>query len=48
VIRLDEQQPGTTCDGPVIIEEAYFTGLVDEGWRMTISGNRDLILEKVN
>jgi N-methylhydantoinase A/oxoprolinase/acetone carboxylase beta subunit len=48
VIRLEEQQPGTTCHGPVIIEEAYFTGLVDDGWQMSISGNRDLVLEKVN
>ena len=48
VIRLEEQEPGVTCDGPVIVEESFFTGLVDEGWRLTISGNRDLILEKID
>ena len=48
VIRLEDQEPGVTCDGPVIIEESFFTGLVEEGWRLTVSGNRDLILEKVN
>jgi N-methylhydantoinase A/oxoprolinase/acetone carboxylase beta subunit len=48
VIRLEDQEPGVTCDGPVIIEENFFTGLVDEGWRLTVSGNRDLVLEKVN
>ncbi len=46
VICLEDQQPGAVIDGPVIIEEAFFTGLVDEGWRLSVSGNRDLILEK--
>ncbi|RLA55768.1 MAG: hydantoinase/oxoprolinase family protein [Gammaproteobacteria bacterium] len=46
VIRLEDQQPGAMTDGPVIIEEAFFTGFVDEGWRLTVSGNRDLILKK--
>lgn len=47
VIRLEEQKPGATTDGPAIIEEAFFTGLVDEGWRLSVSGNRDLILDKI-
>jgi N-methylhydantoinase A/oxoprolinase/acetone carboxylase beta subunit len=46
VIRLEEQVPGATIDGPVIIEESFFTGLVDEGWKLSVSGNRDLILNK--
>ena len=46
VIRLEEQVPGATIDGPVIIEESFFTGFVDEGWKLSISGNRDLILNK--
>ncbi len=48
VIRLGDQQPGATSVGPVIIEEAFFTGFVDKGWRLTVSGNRDLILEKIS
>lgn len=47
VIRIEDQQPGASTEGPVIIEEAFFTGLVDEGWRLTVSGNSDLILEKI-
>ncbi len=46
VIRLEDQHPGASADGPLIVEEAFFTGFVDEGWRLTVSGNRDLILEK--
>ncbi|RPH22172.1 MAG: hydantoinase/oxoprolinase family protein [Alteromonadaceae bacterium TMED7] len=46
VIRLEEQVPGATIDGPVIIEESFFTGLVDEGWKLSVSGNRDIILNK--
>ncbi|MGD9022047.1 MAG: hydantoinase/oxoprolinase family protein, partial [Lysobacterales bacterium] len=48
VIRLEDQEPGVTCDGPVIVEENFFTGLLDEGWRLTISGNRDLLLDKIS
>jgi len=47
VIRLEEQSPGVTSQGPAIIEEAFFTGLIDPGWRLTVSGNNDLILEKI-
>ncbi len=46
VVRVEEQQPGAVADGPLIIEESFFTGLVDEGWTLSVSGNRDLILEK--
>lgn len=46
VVRVEEQEPGATMDGPLIIEESFFTGLVDEGWILSVSGNRDLILEK--
>ena len=46
VVRVEEQLPGAVVDGPVIIEESFFTGLVDEGWTLSVSGNRDLILDK--
>lgn len=48
VVRVEDQQPGATIAGPVIIEEAYFTGLIDEGWQLSVSGNQDLILEKID
>jgi N-methylhydantoinase A len=47
VIRLEDQGPGVTAQGPAIIEEAFFTGFIDPGWRLTVSGNNDLILEKI-
>lgn len=47
VICLEKQTPGATTAGPAIIEEAFFTGLVDEGWNLSVSGNQDLILEKI-
>jgi N-methylhydantoinase A/oxoprolinase/acetone carboxylase beta subunit len=47
VIRLEEQGPGVTVEGPVVIEEAFFTGFIDPGWRLTMSGNNDLIVEKI-
>lgn len=46
VVRVEEQQPGATTDGPAIVEEAFFTGFIDEGWRLMVSGNNDLILTK--
>lgn len=47
VIRLEDQLPGVTAEGPIIIEEAFFTGFIDHGWRLAVSGNNDLILEKI-
>jgi N-methylhydantoinase A len=46
VVRVEDQLPGAVIDGPLIIEESFFTGLVDEGWTLSVSGNSDLILEK--
>jgi N-methylhydantoinase A len=46
VYRLDLLTAGATAVGPAIIEEAYFTGRVDEGWRFTISANGDVVLER--
>jgi hypothetical protein len=46
VLLLEDQQPGASADGPAIIEEAFFTGFIDAGWRLTVSGNHDLLLEK--
>jgi N-methylhydantoinase A len=46
VVRVEDQLPGAVIDGPLIIEESFFTGLVDKGWTLSVSGNSDLILEK--
>jgi len=46
VYRLEDQTPGACADGPAIVEEAFFTAYVDAGWRLSISGNNDLLLEK--
>lgn len=47
VLRLEDQPAGAQISGPLVIEEAFFTGLVDQGWCLSVSGNRDLILEKI-
>lgn len=47
VYRLDEQTAGASAEGPAIIEEDFFTGFIEESWRLTVTGNRDLLLEKI-
>jgi N-methylhydantoinase A len=47
VYRLEDQPVGATAVGPAIIEEAYFTGKLDEHWRFHVSSNRDVVLEKI-
>ncbi len=46
VFKLEEQTPGAFARGPAIIEEAFFTGYVDPGWTLSVSGNNDLLLAK--
>ncbi len=47
VYRLNEQTAGASAEGPAIIEEAFFTGFIEESWRVTVTGNNDLLLEKM-
>ncbi|OUS24774.1 hydantoinase [Gammaproteobacteria bacterium 45_16_T64] len=47
IYSLSEQDPGAFAKGPAIIEDEFFTGFVDEGWSLSISGNNDLILAKI-
>ena len=47
VYRLEEQSSGASAKGPAIIEEDFFTGFIDESWRVTVTGNSDLLLEKL-
>ncbi|MGR8921467.1 MAG: hydantoinase/oxoprolinase family protein [Gammaproteobacteria bacterium] len=44
VYRLEDLEPGASASGPAIVEEAYFTGRVDAGWRFRISANGDVVL----
>jgi N-methylhydantoinase A/oxoprolinase/acetone carboxylase beta subunit len=44
--RVETLAPGHTASGPAVIEDPYFTGLVDQGWRFRLTANRDLILER--
>jgi N-methylhydantoinase A/oxoprolinase/acetone carboxylase beta subunit len=46
VLRTGDLDPGASASGPLVIEEAFFTGYIDEGWTLTVSGNRDLLLQK--
>jgi len=47
VYQLKDQLPGACATGPAIIEDDFFTGYIDDGWQLSMSGNRDLILEKI-
>jgi len=44
--RLEDLAPGASGVGPAIVEESYFTGRIDAGWRFTLSSNRDLRLTR--
>ncbi|HMM77180.1 MAG TPA: hydantoinase/oxoprolinase family protein [Gammaproteobacteria bacterium] len=48
VYRLENQPPGAAGMGPCILEEAYFTGRIDSGWRFRIDANRDVVLKRVS
>lgn len=44
--RLEDLAPGDFGAGPCLVEEAFFTTHVREGWRFAVSGNGDLLLRK--
>lgn len=46
LFRLDDLSPGDWHEGPCLVEEAFFTAHVREGWRFVISGNGDLLLKR--
>lgn len=46
VFNVSELDAGAFFDGPAVIEDAFFTGFVDAGWRVEMSGNLDLVLTK--
>lgn len=46
LFRLEELAPGDWHDGPCLVEEAFFTTHVRQGWRSVVSGNGDLFLKR--
>jgi N-methylhydantoinase A/oxoprolinase/acetone carboxylase beta subunit len=47
ILRLEDQHPGATARGPLVLEEPYFTAFVPTGWGIRMTPNRDIWLEKV-
>jgi N-methylhydantoinase A len=39
--------PGSSVDGPAIIEQAYTSLLIPEGWRLTVADAGDMVVEKL-
>lgn len=48
VYRIEEQAAGASAEGPCILEEAYFTGRIDAGWRFDVKANRDTVLTRLS
>lgn len=46
VYRLEELAHGAWGAGPCLVEEAFFTTYVKDGWRFTVSDNGDLFLRR--
>lgn len=47
VAQLADLKPGTHGDGPVLIEDEYFTCRVIDGWKFEITSNYDIWLSRV-
>ncbi len=47
VYRIEDQPAGASGIGPCILEEAYFTGRIDAGWKFEIRNNRDTLLTRI-
>lgn len=46
LFRLEDLEPGDWFDGPCLVEEAFFTTHVRNGWRFVVSGNGDVLLKR--
>jgi N-methylhydantoinase A/oxoprolinase/acetone carboxylase beta subunit len=44
--RVEDQKAGASAVGPAVLEEAYFTGRLDEGWRFEINDSGDILLSR--
>jgi N-methylhydantoinase A/oxoprolinase/acetone carboxylase beta subunit len=47
VIRLADQAPGARAVGPLVLEEDYLTGKVGEGWQVSLTAARDIVLDRI-
>lgn len=46
LFRLEDLSPGDWHEGPCLVEEAFFTAHIRDGWRFIVSGNGDLMLKR--
>ncbi|MFT4020434.1 MAG: hydantoinase/oxoprolinase family protein, partial [Acinetobacter sp.] len=46
VYRVEEQFGGAQGEGPCVLEEAFFTGRIDEGWQFEINEAKDILLTR--
>ena len=44
--RVEEQREAVQAEGPCVLEEAFFTCRVDEGWRFEINETGDILLSR--
>lgn len=46
--RVEDQSPGSTGEGPAIIEDPFFTCELLPGWKFEFAANKDILLSKIN
>lgn len=44
--RVEDQAGGAQASGPCVLEEAFFTGRIDAGWRFEINETGDILLSR--
>lgn len=44
--RVEEQGDGTRAQGPCVLEEAYFTSRIEQGWQFEINESGDILLSR--
>jgi N-methylhydantoinase A len=44
--RIEEMEPGMAGTGPAVLEDAYATLRVPQGWTFLVNGNLDIVLER--
>lgn len=46
VYRAEALASGASADGPAVLEESYFTGRIDPGWRFQVNDAGDILLSR--
>jgi N-methylhydantoinase A len=44
--RVEDQKAGASAAGPAVLEEAYFTGRIDAGWKFEVNDSGDILLSR--